>query len=110
MYAQIHNPTSTSASFSLSSWDGAAQSIPGTKPQKAWMMAYYTDIIWPDERRFLVSAALDHYKVVPPGTVQGDIKVVIEDGESKIEVSEEIWKVFREYKARGEEEEGERKV
>ena len=71
-------------------------------PMPKWKQAYYDEIIKVDERRFLISEALDHIYRVDPGTVKGDRKVVIEEGKSLVEVSEEIWKVWREYEARGE--------
>lgn len=71
-----------------------------------WKEDYYQEIILPDERRFLVNEALDHIVRVPPGTVKGERKVVIGEGKCLIEVSEEIWGVWREYEGRGKEEEG----
>ena len=66
------------------------------------MTEYYKEQILPDERRFLVSEARQHFKVVPAGTIVGDVRVVIEDGKSLIEVPEENWRIFNEYKARAE--------
>lgn len=73
-------------------------------PTPKWKQAYYQEIILPDERRFLVSEALEHIARVPPGTVKGETKVVIRDGKCEIEVSEEVWRVWRSYEAGGEEE------
>jgi len=70
-------------------------------PMPKWKQAYYQEVILPDERRFLVSEALEHIARVPPGTVKGETKVVIQDGKSLIEVSDEVWRVWREYEARG---------
>ncbi len=52
-----------------------------------------------DERRFLVSEATQHNLRVPGGGVTGTKKVVIEDGKlaDGVVVSDEIWKVWREY-------------
>lgn len=58
-----------------------------------------------DERRFLVSEALDHIKRVAPRTVKGEVRVVIQEGKPLVEVPEEIWSVWKEYEARGKEEE-----
>jgi hypothetical protein len=39
---------------------------------------------------------------VEPGKVEGERRVIIRDGKSEIEVPEEVMKVWREYKKRGE--------
>jgi hypothetical protein len=66
-----------------------------------WKEAYYKEVILADERRFLVSEALEHIKRVPPQSVKGERKVVIDEGKCLIEVSDEIWARWNEYKARG---------
>lgn len=66
-----------------------------------WVQAYYDEVIKVDERRFLVSEALDHIVRMPPRTVKGVVKVVIQEGKSLVKVDEEIWRVWREYEARG---------
>lgn len=66
-----------------------------------WKQDYYHDVILVDERRFLVSEALDHIFRVGPGTVKGRRMVVIQDGKPLVEVGEEVWRVWREYEARG---------
>jgi hypothetical protein len=54
----------------LSEWDGAAESVKAkekvelSEEEEAWRSAYYHDVILPDEKRFLVSAAMDHLKFV----------------------------------------------
>jgi len=57
-----------------------------------------------DERHFLVSEAIQHILRVSGGGVTGKKKVVIEDGQiaEGVDVSDEIWKVWREYEKRGE--------
>ncbi len=70
-----------------------------------WKLAYYQEVILPDERRFLVSEALEHIRRFPPQTVKGERKVVIEGGKCLVEVSEAVWRVWREYEGRGEAEE-----
>jgi hypothetical protein len=108
-YEQIHSPlttTSSTSTFDLSSWDGAVgmppQEILDNPPSMPkWKEDYYLEVILVDEKRFLVSGALEHIFRVPPGSVEGERKVVIEDGKVKIEVGEEIWKVWREYEERG---------
>jgi hypothetical protein len=67
-----------------------------------WKKDYYTDVILRDERRFLISEALDHIYRVDPGTVKGERKLIIEDGKCLIEVREEVWMVWREYENRRE--------
>jgi hypothetical protein len=52
-----------------------------------------------DEKRFLISAALEHYRIVEG--VEGRKTVVIEGGVGKIEVPEEIMAVWRGYEERG---------
>ncbi|KAF8867092.1 hypothetical protein BDZ45DRAFT_3165 [Acephala macrosclerotiorum] len=95
-YEQIHGPLIFSKdpvtlSVDISTFDGAA-------------------VILPDERRFLFSEALDHIMRVPPQTVKGERKVVIDAGKSLIEVKEGVWKVWREYEAREKEEEERKEV
>lgn len=70
-------------------------------PMPKWKDDYYKEIILSDERRFLVSEALEHILRVDPGTVTGEKKVIIENGKCLVEVKEEIWKVWREYEIRG---------
>ncbi|KAE8443321.1 hypothetical protein EG329_001964 [Mollisiaceae sp. DMI_Dod_QoI] len=74
-------------------------------PMPKWKEDYYKEVILPDERRFLFSEALDHIFRVDPGTVKGDKKVVIDEGKCLIEVGDEVWKVWKEYEARGNEKE-----
>ena len=104
---QIHGPLSTSnPTLDVSAWDGAA-AMPAQElldmpaPMPKWKDDYYKEIILSDERRFLVSEALEHILRVDPGTVTGEKKVIIENGKCLVEVKEEIWKVWREYEIRG---------
>ena len=83
-HPQIHgplHPISSTASASLlaliTSYDGAAGmpaqeilDMPSQLP--AWKQAYYDEVIKVDERRFLVSEALDHIHRVPPQSVKGE--------------------------------------
>lgn len=110
-YAQIHwpltPPVSNTAltSEELANWDGAAESIQAKPPivlsaeEEAWRSAYYHDVILPDERRFLVSPALDHLKIAEG--VEGRKTVVIEGGKGMIDVPEEIMAVWMDYEKRG---------
>lgn len=66
-----------------------------------WKLDYYREVILVDERRFLVSEALEHVHRVPPMTVQGERKVVICEGRCLIDVPESVWEVWRGYEARG---------
>ncbi|KAK0103124.1 hypothetical protein ONS95_000701 [Cadophora gregata] len=119
-YQQIHppftlavSPSSTSNTLIPLSFDGVA----GLPPQSTldapsnlpkWVQAYYDEVIKTDERRFLVSEALEHIIRVPPKTVEGEVRVVIKEGKALIDVPEEVWRVWREYEERGRNE-GERK-
>jgi hypothetical protein len=119
-YAQIHGALSiTSPSLSpeitISEWDGAAETQlsamlldaatdPGKVP--AWIMEYYKEVVSVDERRVLVSAAGEHLLRVEAGTVEGERRVVIENGKSLVEIPEEVWGVWRGYERRGEEDKG----
>lgn len=71
-----------------------------------WVQAYYDEVVKVDERRFLVSEALEHIVRMPPRTVQGTVRVVIQEGKALVEVPEGVWAVWREYEGRGREEEG----
>jgi hypothetical protein len=66
-----------------------------------WKLDYYREVIVDDERRFLVSEALEHIYRVPPMTVEGERKVVIRDGKCLIDVPGSVWEVWRGYEARG---------
>lgn len=54
-----------------------------------------------DEKRFLVSEAMQHVRRVDEGTVVGERKVIIEDGKILVDVAEDVWKVWREYETKG---------
>ncbi len=73
-------------------------------PMPKWKQAYYDEVIKVDERRFLVSEALEHIFRVGPGSVEGVRNVVIRDGVALVEVPEGVWEVWREYERRGREE------
>jgi hypothetical protein len=115
---QMHGPlTTASPSFStlVSTYDGAAgmpsQSDLENFPPPTlarWKLAYYQEVILVDERRFLVSEAMQHIHRVPPLTVDGERKVVIHDGKCLIDVPQSVWEVWRGYEARGRGEERER--
>jgi hypothetical protein len=85
-YAQIHNPVLTQGispdGLNITEWDGAAElRFKEVRPEGSKAgQKYFQDIILRDERRFLISEALEHVKMVDGGTVTGDIKVIIEDG------------------------------
>jgi hypothetical protein len=66
-----------------------------------WKFDYYQEVVLADERRFLCSEAMEHILRVPPKSVQGERKVVIENGKCLIEVEDEVWRVWREYEKRG---------
>jgi hypothetical protein len=99
-------------SADLNSWDGAAESIHAQKnmdqqlsvEEEAWRNAYYHDVILPDEKRFLVSPAGEHLKIV--SGVTGRKTVFIEDGKGMVEIPEEIMDVWKSYEARGKESKG----
>lgn len=73
------------------------------KMAEAFTDPYYRNVILPDERRFLVSEAKQHMKVVPFGSITGDRKVIIDGGRSVVEDGEaedgqrEALRVWREY-------------
>ncbi len=102
--------TTTSATLSalVSTYDGVA-GMPSLSDLAAfppptlakWKLDYYQQVILVDERRFLVSEAVDHIHRVPPMTVEGTRKVVIHDGKCLIDVPETVWEVWRLYEERG---------
>lgn len=112
---QMHGPlntTSPTLTTLVSTYDGAAgmpsQSDLDNFPPASlaeWKLAYYREVILVDERRFLVSEAMQHIHRVPPSTVNGERKVVIHDGKVVIDVPESVWGVWRGYEARGKVEE-----
>lgn len=67
---------------------------------RQWKQDYYRDVVLVDERRFLVSEATKHIYELPPDTVAGQRKVVIQDGKCMIDIPESVWAVWREYEAR----------
>jgi len=110
-YEQIHGPLITVnpeavSGIDVQSFDGAAGMPPQSvmdnpAPMPKWKEEYYKEVILPDERRFLISEALNHITRVGPGTIKGETKVVIGDGKCLIDIPNEVWKVWREYEARG---------
>lgn len=110
-YEQMHGPlTTTSPSLSalISTYDGAAgMPLPSDlaafpPPTLAkWKLDYYRQVILVDERRFLVSEAMEHIHRVPPLTVAGTRKVVIHDGKCLIDVPETVWEVWKLYEEWG---------
>lgn len=62
----------------MSGWDGAAGSVrpdamgQPKRPTPEWAQAYYREVVLEDERRFLVSEALLHTKMVESGQVNGE--------------------------------------
>jgi hypothetical protein len=106
----MHGPLTTTSpilSALVSTHDGVA-GMPAQSDLDAfpppilakWKLAYYREVILVDERRFLVSEALEHIHRVPPMTVDGVRKVVIHDGKCLIDVPENVWEVWRGYEAR----------
>lgn len=85
-YAQVHNPILTTSNspegLNISEWDGAAElRFKDLKPEgPEGGNKYFQEMVLRDERRFLISEALEHYKMVDGGTVTGDRKVIVEDG------------------------------
>ena len=65
---------------------------------------YYLHIILPDERRFLLSNALEHICSLPVGSIVGERKVIIEDGKVAEGVDKEALErnmaVWREWEAK----------
>jgi hypothetical protein len=104
-YAQIHNPVltrgaSVTEDLNLSDWDGAAElKFAEGKPEVSGAgMKYFQEVVLVDERRFLVSEALEHVRMVDPGTVTGDRKVIIEGGKLVCELDyasdAEVWSSY----------------
>jgi hypothetical protein len=72
--------------LNIEEWDGAA-TMDVLYPEKyaaAFQDPYYLNVILPDERRFLVSEAMEHIKLVPAGTIDGDRKVIIDGRKATI--------------------------
>lgn len=111
----MHGPlTTTSLALSalVSTYDGVA-GMPSQSDLDAfppptlakWKLAYYREVILVDERRFLVSEAMEHIHRVPPMTVEGVRKVVIHDGKCLIDAPDNVWEVWRLYDEWGKAEE-----
>jgi hypothetical protein len=119
---KIHGPLhplssslSPTLTFLIATYDGAAgmpaqEILDNPSPMPKWKEDYYREVILPDERRFLVSEALEHIYRVPPQSVKWERKVVIDEGKVLVEVPESVWEVWRGYESRGKEEEGKGKV
>jgi hypothetical protein len=60
---------------------------------------YFVDIILADEKNFLISPAYSHAKMLADGTVQGDRKVMIEDGKAVVDYEDGL-KAWKEWEAR----------
>ncbi|KAK5115416.1 hypothetical protein LTR85_009876 [Meristemomyces frigidus] len=103
-YAQIHGPLKWSSSaaatkypdIDLADWDAvgvmdfpADSQFPSGPGQ-----AYYEQVIVPDERVFLFSEALQHLRMLEPGSVQGArVEEIIMDGEAVVDGWDE-WQVL----------------
>lgn len=84
-------------------WDGAAELTQGSSTEEPqWKEGYSQEVVLVDERRFLISEALEYVLIVGVGAVEGERKVVVRDGKSAIEISDEVMAVWREYERRGE--------
>ncbi|CZT11773.1 uncharacterized protein RCO7_08654 [Rhynchosporium graminicola] len=116
-YEQIHAPfdlPSSSSTLNTSTFDGVVALPPpplsGILPEgiPRWVQAYYDEVVKVDEKRFLVSEALKHIVRVTPGSVGGDVRVVIGEGKVLVDVPERVWQVWRGYEEQsGKEEEDE---
>lgn len=103
-YAQIHNPVLTEGfspdDLNITEWDGAAElRFKEVRPEGSKAgQKYFRDFNLRDERRFLISEALEHVKIVDSGTVTGDIKVIIEDSKviygREYAENEEVWDTY----------------
>jgi hypothetical protein len=111
-YAQIHNPVllpdaSTSPEnqdLDISDWDGAAElKFADVKPERPHAEVeastkYWKEVIVEDEKRFLVSPALDHVRRIAANTVDGERRVIIEDGKVvpglNFDANLEVWNGF----------------
>jgi hypothetical protein len=71
-----------------------------------WVRSYYEEVILVDERRFLVSEAMKHVRIVEEGNVRGSRKEILRDGKNVegVVVAERVMEVWREYERRGKEE------
>lgn len=67
--------------------------ISDDKIMAAFTDPYYINVILPDERRFLVSEAKEHLLSVASGTIEGDRRIIIENGKALIGCANEmaIW-------------------
>lgn len=106
--SQVHNPRLAPNApplpdLAIEEYDGAAQmKMPSPETMaEAFKDPYYLSVILPDERRFLVSEAKLHIKVVPLGAIVGDKKVIIDGETAPVEDREtraarlealEVWK------------------
>ncbi|OQN97978.1 hypothetical protein B0A48_16283 [Cryoendolithus antarcticus] len=103
-YAQIHKPLrwandavreKYSQTINLEQWDAVAEMLfPVDFDFGKWLTAgsvgkqYFHDVILPDERRFLLSNAMEHLQGVEAGSVVGDRVVLIENGKAAVEYGE----------------------
>lgn len=79
--------------INLGEWDAVAESAWHSAPSEAGsaqgkpavVQKFYEEVLVPDERRFLFSEALQHVKVLEPGSVVGDKTVLVEGGEVVVE-------------------------
>jgi hypothetical protein len=92
--------------LAIEEWDGAVQmKMPSPEIMaEAFKDPYYLNVILPDERRFLVSEAKLHIKIVPPEAIAGERKVIIEGGkvvigdqevEEALSEAEKAWRGYQ---------------
>lgn len=94
--------SSSMPDLDISEWDGSLEmyfSDPATF-MAGLSDPYYLNVILPDEKRFLIDGAKDHYLVVAAGIIEGERKAIIKDGKSLIDCEKEmvIWREWEEKK------------
>ncbi|KAK6442081.1 hypothetical protein LTR95_001700 [Oleoguttula sp. CCFEE 5521] len=84
-----------SQTVDLEQWDAVAEMLfPFDFDFGNWLAAgtvgkqYFQDVILPDERRFLLSNAMEHLQGVDAGSVVGDRIVLMQNGKATVEYEE----------------------
>ena len=57
----------------------------GVSGEQTQVQKFYQTVILPDEREFLFSEALDHVRILEPGSITGEPAVLVEDGKVMVE-------------------------
>jgi hypothetical protein len=98
----VAHPPAQCFRLTAGQWDAVAESLfpPGSDGLQARRSGagrkYSEEVIVPDEKRFLLSEAVEHMKVVGNGTIEGERIEFIVDGKATVEYGkwQAVWEEY----------------